>query len=61
MPTMPPGNSSFHCYFDANLKLQARYIGPEPIVCANCGRTTYATASGRCPWASLCKPVERAA
>lgn len=55
MPLMPPGNALFAAYFDGNGKLQSVYIGTGPIMCSTCGRVTYRTASGRCPWASLCK------
>lgn len=58
MPLMPPGNALFAAYFDASNKLQSKFIGPEPITCRRCGRVTYQTASGRCPWASLCKQKE---
>lgn len=58
MPAMPPGNSLFYAYFDANRKLQSKYIRPEPIICPTCGRETYETASGRCPWGPLCRPPE---
>lgn len=60
MPLMPPGNRLFRAYFDANTKLQQKFIGPDPITCRTCGRTTYRTASRRCPWASLCVKQERA-
>lgn len=61
MPATPPGNALFAAYYDASNKLQSKYIGPDPIICARCGRTTYRTASGACPWASLCKPKAVAA
>lgn len=40
MPLTAPGNRLFRAY----------YVSPDPIGCASCGRETYETASGRCPW-----------
>jgi hypothetical protein len=48
MPSMPPGNEMFRAYIDQQGKYHSVYIGPDPIVCGVCGRTTYRTASGRC-------------
>jgi ribosomal protein L37E len=58
MPLWPPGNALFRAYIDQQGKYHAVYIGPDPIVCRRCGRTTYRTVSGRCPWASFCRPAE---
>jgi len=50
MPLQPPGNALFQAYVDGNGKWQSKFIGPEPIDCASCGRRTYRTASGACAW-----------
>jgi hypothetical protein len=58
MPLQPPGNTEFYAYRDANGKIQTRHIGAEPITCASCERSTYPTASGRCPWCAKPQRVE---
>ena len=55
MPVMPPGNGLFRTYVDGNGRLQSQYLGPNPITCGSCGRTTYQTKSGNCAWCA--KPL----
>lgn len=59
MPLMPPGNRLFRAYFDASGKLHAVYDGPAPRVCTRCGRLTYRTERGNCPWGPLCQRGEK--